>query len=114
MPRRARRLPAVSATSLILRLDQALGRVEEAITPRLPVAALSAERHFAEPISQTEDIERLVLMLSATLKRDLERRGEGARRLQLALFRVDGVVSRIARRHIAADARAGADRQALP
>ena len=81
---------------LILRLDQALGRVEEAITPRLPVAPLSAERHFAEPISLTEDIERLVLMLSATLKRDLERRGEGARRLQLALFRVDGAVSRIA------------------
>ena len=81
--------------TLIIRLDQALGRVEEAITPRLPVAALSAERHFAEPISHTEDIERLVLMLSATLKRDLERRGEGARRLQLALFRVDGVVSRI-------------------
>ena len=81
--------------TLITRLDQALGRVEEAITPRLPVAALSAERHFAEPITHTEDIERLVLMLSATLKRDLERRGEGARRLQLALFRVDGVVSRI-------------------
>ena len=35
-------------------------------------------------------------MLSATLKKDLERRGEGARRLQLALFRVDGAVSRIA------------------
>ena len=81
--------------TLIIRLDQALGRVEEAITPRLPVAALSAERHFAEPISHTEDIERLILMLAATLKGDLERRGEGARRLQLALFRVDGAVSRI-------------------
>jgi len=34
-------------------------------------------------------------MLAATLKGDLERRGEGARRLQLALFRVDGAVSRI-------------------
>ena len=89
-------MSAASAPELILRLDQALGRVEEAITPRLPVAALSAERHFAEPISQTEDIERLVFMLSATLKKDLERRGEGARRLQLALFRVDGAVSRIA------------------
>ena len=83
-------------SKLMLRLDQALGRVEEAIAPRLPVAALSAERHFAEPISQTEDIERLIFMLSATLKKDLERRGEGARRLQLALFRVDGAVSRIA------------------
>ena len=80
---------------LILRLDQALGRVEEAITPRLPVASLSAERHFPEPISRTEDVERLVPMLAASLKEDLERRGEGARRLQLALFRVDSAVSRI-------------------
>lgn len=81
---------------LILRLDQALGRVEEAISPRLPVPPLSVERQLAEPVSLTEDIERLVGLLAATLKRDLERRGEGARRLQLALFRVDGAVSRIA------------------
>jgi protein ImuB len=81
---------------LILRLDQALGHVEEAISPRLPVPSLSAERHFAEPISRTEDVEQLVPMLSASLKQDLERRGEGARRLQLALFRVDGAVTRIA------------------
>jgi protein ImuB len=82
--------------TLILRLDQALGAVEEAISPRLPVAILSAERHFAEPLLRLEDIERTVLMLAATLKADLERRGEGARRLQLALFRVDGAVNRIA------------------
>jgi protein ImuB len=81
---------------LILRLDQALGRVEESITPRLPVAPLAAERHLAEPVSLIEDIERLLLLLAASLKADLERRGEGARRLQLALFRVDGAVSRIA------------------
>jgi protein ImuB len=80
---------------LILRLDQALGRVEEAITPRLPVAPLSAERHFPEPLVLVEDIERLIPLLAAGLKQDLERRGEGARRLQLVLFRVDGAVSRI-------------------
>jgi protein ImuB len=34
-------------------------------------------------------------LLAAGLKQDLERRGEGARRLQLVLFRVDGAVSRI-------------------
>ncbi len=82
--------------TLILRLDQALGAVEEAISPRLPVAVLSAERHFAEPLLRLEDIEHILLMLAMALKTDLERRGEGARRLQLALFRVDGVVTRIA------------------
>lgn len=80
--------------SLLMRLDQALGRLEEAVSPRMPVAPLSVERHLAEPIVLLEDIERLVLLLSATLKTDLERRGEGARRLQLALFRVDGAVRR--------------------
>lgn len=81
---------------LIVRLDQALGKVDEAIAPRLPVAPLSAERHFPEPLSRTEDIEHLVPLLAGSLKQDLERRGEGARRLQLALFRVDGAVTRIA------------------
>ena len=54
------------------------------------------ERHLAEPIGLIEDIERLVLLLAASLKQDLERRGEGARALELCLFRVDGAVSRIA------------------
>lgn len=81
--------------ALITRIDQALGDIEEAVSPRMPVAALSAERHFAEPLSRLEDIERIVPVLATSLKADLERRGEGARRLQLALFRVDGAVSRI-------------------
>ncbi|CCV04324.1 Protein imuB [Mesorhizobium metallidurans STM 2683] len=82
--------------TLLLRLDQALGRLDEAVSPRLPVAPLSVERHLAEPIMLTDDIERLVSLLATTLKADLERRGEGARRLALLLFRVDGAVSRIA------------------
>jgi len=82
--------------TLLLRLDQALGRLDEAVSPRLPVAPLSVERHLAEPIMLTDDIERLVSRLAVALKTDLERRGEGARTLALLLFRVDGAVSRIA------------------
>ena len=81
---------------LLLRLDQALGVVDEAVSPRLPVAPLSVERHLLEPIVLTEDIERLIFMMAGTLKEDLVRRGEGARNLQLSLFRVDGVVKRVA------------------
>lgn len=81
---------------LMLRIDQAVGHVEETISPRLPVPALSVERQLAEPISRMEDIEALLHLLAASLKMDLERRGEGAQRLQLLLFRVDGAVSRIA------------------
>ncbi len=80
---------------VVLRLDQALGHVREAISPRLPVPPLSAERMLAEPIGQLDDIEMLVMLLAIQLKRDLERRGEGAERLQLNLFRVDGAVNRI-------------------
>src|SRR5690606_28900105 len=80
---------------LLVRLGGALGVVEEAVSPRLPVASLSVERQLPEPIVTDEDVARLVLLLAATLKQDLERRGEGARLLQLALFRVDGVVKRI-------------------
>ncbi|MCO5071481.1 MAG: DNA polymerase Y family protein [Rhizobiaceae bacterium] len=81
---------------VVLRLDQALGHVEEVISPRLPVPALSVERLLAEPISLIEDIEALLLLLAKSLASDLDRRGEGAERLQLLLFRIDGAVSRIA------------------
>lgn len=81
---------------LVNRLDQALGLIDDAISPRLPVPPLSVERRLNEPIALLEDIEHLLLLLARTLKQDLERRGEGARHLLLSLFRVDGVVRRIA------------------
>lgn len=81
---------------LLLRLDQAMGRVDEALSPRLPVAPLSVERHLVEPVTSADDVEELAGLLAAGLKTDLERRGEGARLIELALFRVDGHVSRIA------------------
>jgi len=88
---------AVRFGSLLLRrLDQALGREEEAIGPRRPVAALIAERRFAEPISLEEDIAATLASLAATLAESLVQRGEGARSYELALFRVDGAVRRIA------------------
>lgn len=81
-------------STLLLRLDQALGRFEEAISPRLPVPPLSIERRLAEPVIHAEDIESLIHGLADTLRRDLERRGEGADVMQLSLFRVDGAVQR--------------------
>jgi protein ImuB len=81
--------------TLLLQLDRALGRLDESVSPRLPVAALSVERHLAEPVTLTEDIELLIKMLAGTLQTDLERRGEGARALDLLLFRVDGAVTRV-------------------
>ncbi|WP_258045558.1 DNA polymerase Y family protein [Mesorhizobium sp. NBSH29] len=77
---------------LLMRIDQATGASEEAISPRLPLPLLSVERHLAEPIVQTDDVKTLAGMLAVSMKDDLERRGEGARTLRLTLFRVDGAV----------------------
>lgn len=77
------------------RLDQALGRERESISPRLPAPDLSAERRFAEPVARLEDIEATVHSLAASLCDGLERRGEGARLVSLALFRADGAVTRV-------------------
>jgi len=79
---------------LLTRLDQALGLMDEAISPRLPLPALLAERRFAEPIAGLDDVLAATQSLAATLGDSLARRGEGARLMELALFRVDGAVSR--------------------
>lgn len=89
-------LAARFGSLLLRRLDQALGHEEEAIGPRRPVAALIAERRFAEPIFLQEDIAATLASLAATLAASLEQRGEGARAYELALFRVDGAVRRVA------------------
>ncbi|OBZ93744.1 DNA repair protein [Pararhizobium polonicum] len=81
---------------LLLRLDQALGRDEEPVSPRRPVASLSAERRLAEPVQTQEDILSLTGQIALSLKASLEERGAGGRVFELLLFRVDGRVFRIA------------------
>ncbi|WP_246748588.1 DNA polymerase Y family protein [Rhizobium setariae] len=77
---------------LMLRLDQALGLEEEAISPRRPVAALSTERRLSEPIIDEDNILLLLGKLGEGLKAPFEARGEGGKLFELLLFRVDGKV----------------------
>ncbi|HTO32399.1 MAG TPA: DNA polymerase Y family protein [Pararhizobium sp.] len=81
--------------SVLLRLDQALGFEDEPLSPRLPVASLSAERRLASPIQDEDDILELTLQLARSLKQRFEEREEGGRLFELVLFRVDGKVFRI-------------------
>ncbi|MHB2170226.1 DinB/UmuC family translesion DNA polymerase, partial [Alsobacter sp. R-9] len=88
-------LAARFGTALIDRLDRALGRAEEPIAPRRPLPACTAERRFAEPIGHADDLHRSILALAGDLAGILQRRGEGARRLELVFFRADGAVRRL-------------------
>jgi protein ImuB len=89
-------LAARFGANLLQALDRALGREREPLTPRLPVPPYFAEQPFAEPIGREEDVLAVTARLAARLRGMLERRGEGARRIELSLFRTDGVVRRIA------------------
>jgi protein ImuB len=81
---------------LLRQLDRALGTEREPLTPLLPVAAYVAEQPFAEPIAREDDVLRVIERLAARLKPMLERHGEGGRLVELALFRTDGAVRRVA------------------
>ena len=80
---------------LLLRLDQALGRVDEPIMPRLPIPAAMAEQRFPDPIAREADVLGTIEHLGRQLATVLERRGEGGRLFQVALFRADGTVHRL-------------------
>lgn len=80
---------------LLLRLDQALGTAQEALSsieaPEVPRAVVK----FAEPIANPDDLRRVITKLCDMLIVDLERRGIGARRLDLVFTRVDNVTQAV-------------------
>jgi protein ImuB len=88
-------LAARFGAEFVRRLDQALGRDDEPIAPRLAVPAAIAEQRFADPIALEADVLGTIEKLAEKLGALIERRGEGARLLQAALFRTDGRVFRI-------------------
>jgi protein ImuB len=88
-------LTARFGQEFIRRLDQAFGRADEPITPRLPLPSYVAERRFHEPIGRETDVLGTIEQLARELGHVMERRGEGALLLQVVLFRADGRVYRI-------------------
>ena len=73
-----------------LRLDQALGHVQEPIEPALPSLPVGARLAFAEPLLGADSLSAATAHLAALLCGRLEARGQGARRLELMFQRVDG------------------------
>ena len=78
-----------------LRLDQALGRVEEPISPRQPPPRYRVRLAFPDPIGLTDDIEAGLRRLLHDLCERLGQTQRGCRRLDLTLFRVDGSVQTV-------------------
>ncbi len=89
-------LTARFGADVLRQLDRALGAEHEPLNPRLPVAPYLAEQRFAEPIAREQDVLGTVTRLAARLQFALERRGDGARHIELTLFRTDGEVRRLA------------------
>jgi protein ImuB len=87
-----RNRPALAArfgAQLLLRLDQALGGIEEKFTPRLPLVEHYAERRFPEPIGLIDDVLMTARDLAVRLASELELKGLGAQAFHLFLYRVD-------------------------
>jgi protein ImuB len=86
-PRKA--LQARFGPTLLTRLDQALGRIEERLTPRLPIAEHFAERRFADPIGLIDDVLAAADDLAVQLACRLAAQGLGAQSFHLFLYLVD-------------------------
>jgi protein ImuB len=78
------------------RLEQALGSIDEPISPAPPPALFRAFQPLAEPINTADSIALVLQRLLNDLCRQLEKAQQGARRLELVLYRVDGSLQRLA------------------
>ena len=74
---------------VIRRIDQGLGRVSEPIEPIAPPDMVAARLAFPEPLLTSEALSGVIARLSSLVCAELERRAEGARRLDLTFERVD-------------------------
>lgn len=79
-------------TNPLIRLDQLLGKASEPLLPVLAAEAPWVQRRLLEPIRHRELLDRVVADLAEEIAGVLEARGEGARRLELGLWKVDGEV----------------------
>jgi protein ImuB len=79
----------------VLRLDQALGGMEEAIDWPRPPIDWHERLAFVEPIGTPEDLARALSRLSESLCRRLAEQHEGAQRFVARFFRLDEEVPQI-------------------
>jgi len=75
---------------VLLRLDQALGRLPQALNYRRPSSPWMQRLAFAEPVSTPDDLARVAADLCGLLCDQLQTATRGARRVVLVYHRLDG------------------------
>ena len=86
----ARRFRGAAGLHLVERLDKALGALPDPRLPVRPAPLHRAWRIYAEPLTETEGLTAQLPELAQGLALQLTTAGQGARRLSLTAFRVDG------------------------
>jgi len=82
--------------AVLERLDRMFDRASEPISPRAIAEPWASRMIFPEPIGRREDIDAAAERLTVHLCRAMSLKGQGARRLALNFYRVDGAVQHIA------------------
>jgi len=82
-------LTARAGAGAMRRLDQALARANEVLTPRRPPPPLFALRRLVEPIHDLDGVLYVADILCTDICNDLEKRGAGALAFRLLLFGVN-------------------------
>jgi protein ImuB len=88
-------LAARFSAELLLRLDQALGRIDEPLIPVTAPPVYHSLNYLLEPIVSQQAIVARVCRLMLNLMHVLVRDQVGARALRLSLYRLDGAVETI-------------------
>lgn len=81
--------------TVLRRLDQALGQQKEALCFEQPETVLSVKRHLVEPIGTAESIAQVISVLCADMAALLQKKGLGARRVDLLCHRVDDLIQAV-------------------
>ncbi len=88
-------LSARFGEELATSLRRVLGREDIRITPLRLTPEIMAEKHFTEPLGETESLLAVLERLAGDAMKTLEARGAGGRVFEASFFRTDGAVRRI-------------------
>lgn len=80
-------LPARFGDKLLLRIDQALGRATELLSPVRPPPQAAARMNFEHAVTDRRTLEYALAPVLVDFVAQLTRQGRGARRIELSLFR---------------------------